>query len=40
MAQLYEHIIKELLISKETQLAQYIIKEQTNDLLAGFPELL
>jgi len=29
-----------LLISKESDLAQFIIKEQTNSLLGDFPDLL
>lgn len=40
MAELYQHMIKELLIARETELAQWIIKEQTEDILSDQPELL
>ena len=40
LAQLYAQIVKELLMAKETDLAQLVIKEQTMDVLQDFPDLL
>ncbi|CDW71757.1 wd repeat protein 61 [Stylonychia lemnae] len=40
LVRLYEHIIKELLIQKEYEMAQYLIQEQTASLLQEYPDIL